>query len=65
MEESGLTDIQIGVEFGELLKDWIEDWSDDEDSVNRDWSGNGNNEGGNINVSGIINDFFLYHSATL
>lgn len=64
MEESGLTDIDIGAEFGVLLKDWIEDWSDDEDSVDGDWSENGN-EGEDISVSGIIMYYFLYHSATL
>ena len=53
MEDSGLTDIEIGVEFGELLKDWIEDWSDGEDSVHGEWPWNGN-KGEDINVSGII-----------
>nr|XP_045090201.1 nucleolar transcription factor 1-A-like [Aegilops tauschii subsp. strangulata] len=30
------------MEFGELMKDWIEDWSDDENSDRGDSSENGN-----------------------
>ena len=41
------------MEFGELLKDWIDDWSDDENSDGGDRSENGN-EGDDVNVSGII-----------
>lgn len=41
------------MEFGELLKHWIDDWSDDENADRADWSKNGN-EGGDVNVSGII-----------
>ena len=30
MADEELTDIMVDMEFGELMKDWIEDWSDDE-----------------------------------
>ncbi|KAE8782514.1 Far1 [Hordeum vulgare] len=42
------------VEFGELLKHWIDDWSDDENSDRADWSKNGN-EGGDVNMD-VDND---------
>ena len=29
MEDEELTDIMVDMEFGELMKDWIEDWSDE------------------------------------
>lgn len=66
MEDSGLTDsgVEIGTEFGDLLKDWIEDWSDDGDSINGDWSENVN-EGGDVNVSGIVLLYFMYCSLAL
>ena len=48
-----LTDIMVDMEFGELMKDWIEDWSDDENSDRGDRSKNGN-EWDDLNVSGIV-----------
>ena len=30
MADDGLSYIMVDMEFGELMKDWIEDWSDDE-----------------------------------
>jgi hypothetical protein len=54
MVDNGLSDIELGdIEFGDLLKDYIEDWSDDEDSVPGDLAENGN-EGEATNVSGFI-----------
>ena len=50
MADEELTDIMVDMEFGELMKDWIEDWSDDENS---DRSENGN-EWDDLNVSGIV-----------
>ncbi|XP_044974252.1 uncharacterized protein LOC123442296 [Hordeum vulgare subsp. vulgare] len=40
--DSELTDIMVDMELGELLKDWIHDWSDDENSDHGDWAENGN-----------------------
>ena len=48
-----LTDMMVDMEFGELMKDWIEDWSDDENSDRGDRSENGNVLE-DLNVSGII-----------
>ncbi|XP_073360655.1 protein FAR1-RELATED SEQUENCE 5-like [Aegilops tauschii subsp. strangulata] len=42
MADEELTDIMVDMEFGELMKDWIEDWSDDENSDREDRSENGN-----------------------
>ena len=53
MADEELTDMMVDMEFGELVKDWIEDWSDDKNSDLGDQSDNGNeweyfNEIGNI-----------------
>ena len=53
MADKELTDIMVDMEFGELMKDWIEDWSDDENSDREDRSENGN-EWDDLNVSGIV-----------
>ena len=53
MADEELTDIMVDMEFGELMKDWIEDWSDDENSDRGDSSENGNVLE-DLNVSGII-----------
>ena len=53
MADEELTDIMVDMEFGELMKDWIEDWSDDENSDRGDRSENGNVLE-DLNVSGII-----------
>ena len=53
MADNELTDIMVDMEFGELMKDWIEDWSDDENSDRGDWSENGD-EWEDLIVSGII-----------
>ena len=53
MADDELTDIMFDMEFGELTKGWIEDWSDDENSDCEDWSENGD-EWEDLNVSGII-----------
>ena len=37
MADDELTGIMVDMEFGELMKDWIEDWSDDENSDRGDW----------------------------
>nr|XP_040248462.1 protein FAR1-RELATED SEQUENCE 5-like [Aegilops tauschii subsp. strangulata] len=42
MADDELTNIMVDMEFGELIKDWIEDWSDDENSDRGNWSENGN-----------------------
>ncbi|XP_073356524.1 protein FAR1-RELATED SEQUENCE 5-like isoform X3 [Aegilops tauschii subsp. strangulata] len=42
MADDELTDMMYDMEFGELMKDWIEDWSDDENSDRGDRSENGN-----------------------
>ncbi|XP_040256707.1 protein FAR1-RELATED SEQUENCE 5-like [Aegilops tauschii subsp. strangulata] len=42
MADEELTDIMVDMEFGELMKNWIEDWSDDENSDCEDRSENGN-----------------------
>nr|XP_020182161.1 protein FAR1-RELATED SEQUENCE 5-like [Aegilops tauschii subsp. strangulata] len=42
MADEELTDIMVDMEFGELMKDCIEDWSDDENSDREDRSENGN-----------------------
>ena len=44
--------MMVDMEIGELMKDWIEDWLDDENSDHGDWSENGN-EREDFNVSGI------------
>ena len=53
MADDELTDMMYDMEFGELMKDWIEDWSDDEN-----WDCGDRSENGNVledlNVSGII-----------
>ena len=43
----------VDMDFGELIKDQIEDWSDDENLDREDRSENGN-EWEDFNVSGII-----------
>ena len=53
MAEEELTDIMVDMEYGELMKDWIEYWSDDENSDCEDRSENGN-EWDDLNVSGIV-----------
>ena len=53
MADEELTDIMVDMEFGELMKDWIEDSSDDENPDLEDRSENGN-EWDDLNVSGII-----------
>jgi hypothetical protein len=54
MVDNGLSNIELGdIEFGDLLKDYIEDWSDDEDSAPEDLAENGN-EGKATNVSGFV-----------
>ena len=53
MADEELTDMMVYMEFGELMKDWIEDWSDDENSDRGDRSENGNVLE-DLNVSGII-----------
>ena len=53
MADEELIDIMVDMEFGELMKDWIEDWSDDENSDLGDQSENGN-EWEEFNVSGLI-----------
>ena len=53
MADEELTDMMVDMEFGELMKDWIEDWSDDENSDRGDRSENGN-EWDDLNVSGIV-----------
>ena len=53
MTDNELTDIMVDMKFGELLKDWIDDWSDGENSDRGDLSENGN-EWEDLNVSGII-----------
>ena len=53
MAEDELTDIMVDMEYGELMKDWIEDLSDDENSDREDLSENGN-EWDDLNVSGIV-----------
>ena len=52
MADEELTDMMVDMEFGELMKDWIEDWSDDENSDREDRSENGN-KWDDLNVSGI------------
>ena len=52
MADEELTDIMVDMEFGELMKDWIEDWSDDENSDLGNQSKNGN-QWEDLNVSGI------------
>nr|XP_040246042.1 protein FAR1-RELATED SEQUENCE 5-like [Aegilops tauschii subsp. strangulata] len=42
MADEELTDIMVDMEFGELVKDWIEDWLDDENSDREDRLENGN-----------------------
>ena len=64
MEDSGLTNIEVELQFGELLKDFIEDWSDDEDSVYGDSSENVN-QGEDIDVSAFMMVYLLHSSATL
>ena len=58
MENSGLSDIEVELQFGELLKEFIEDWSDDEDSVYRDSSENVN-QGEDINVSAFYDGLLV------
>ena len=53
MAESGSIDIDLDLQFGELLKDWIDDWSDEENSEHGDWPKNAN-KGEDVNVSVII-----------
>ena len=53
MADEELTDMMVDMEFGELMKDWIEDWSHDENSDLGDQSENGN-EWDDLNVSGIV-----------
>ena len=53
MADHELTGMMYDMEFGELMKDWIEDWSDDENSNREDRSENGN-EWDDLNVSGIV-----------
>jgi hypothetical protein len=58
MENSGLSDIEVELQFGELLKDFIEDWSEDEDSVYGDSAGNVN-QGEDINVSAFYDGLLV------
>ena len=58
MADEELTDIMVDMEFGELMKDWIEYWSDDENSDCEDRSENGN-EWDDLNVSGIVMLYFF------
>ena len=58
MEDSGLTDIEVELQFGELLKDFIEDWSEDEDSVYGD-SAENVNQGEDINVSAFYDGLLV------
>ena len=53
MADDELTDMMYDMEFGELMKDWIEDLSDDENSDREDQSENGN-AWNDLNVSGIV-----------
>ena len=53
MADEELTDMMVDMEFGELMKDWIEDWSDDENSDLGDKLENGN-KWEDFNRSGII-----------
>ena len=53
MADDELTDMIYDMEFGELMKDQIEDWSDDENSDREGRSENGN-EWDDLNVSGIV-----------
>uniref|UniRef100_A0A8R7JWU0 Beta-carotene isomerase D27-like C-terminal domain-containing protein n=1 Tax=Triticum urartu TaxID=4572 RepID=A0A8R7JWU0_TRIUA len=55
MVDEELTDIMVDMEFGELMKDWIEDWSDDENSDREDRSENGN-EWDDLNIDELDND---------
>ncbi|XP_037462060.1 protein FAR1-RELATED SEQUENCE 11-like [Triticum dicoccoides] len=55
MADEELTDIMIDMEFGELMKDWIEDWSDDENSDREDRSENGN-EWDDLNIDELDDD---------
>ncbi|XP_020156787.1 protein FAR1-RELATED SEQUENCE 5-like [Aegilops tauschii subsp. strangulata] len=50
MAESGSIYIELDLEFGELLKDWIDDWLDEENSEHGDWPENAN-EGEDVNVT--------------
>ena len=45
--------MMVDMEFGELMKDQIEEWSDDENLDHEDRSENGN-EWDDLNVSGIV-----------
>ena len=53
MADEELTDMMVDMEFRELMEDWIEEWSDDENSDLGDQLENGN-EWEDFNVSGII-----------
>ncbi|XP_073367556.1 protein FAR1-RELATED SEQUENCE 5-like [Aegilops tauschii subsp. strangulata] len=55
MADEELTDIMVDMEFGELMKDWIEDWSDDENSDREDRSENGN-EWDDLNIDELDDD---------
>nr|ACK44495.1 Far1 [Triticum aestivum] len=55
MADEELTDIMVDMEFGELMKDWIEDWSDDENSDREDRSENGN-EWDDLNIDEFDDD---------
>ncbi|XP_073362439.1 protein FAR1-RELATED SEQUENCE 11-like [Aegilops tauschii subsp. strangulata] len=55
MADEELTDIMVDMEFGELMKDWIEDWSDDENSDHEDRSENGN-EWDDLNIDELDDD---------
>ncbi|KAM3253726.1 hypothetical protein ACQJBY_047677 [Aegilops geniculata] len=55
MADEELTDIMVDMEFGELMKDWIEDWSDDENSDREDRSENGN-EWDDLNMDELDDD---------
>ena len=53
MADEEWTDIMVDMEFGELMKEWIEDWSDDENSDHEDrWENR--DEWDDLNVSGIV-----------
>ncbi|XP_037409313.1 uncharacterized protein LOC119271684 [Triticum dicoccoides] len=55
MADEELTDIMVDMEFGELMKDWIEDWSDDENLDREDRSENGN-EWDDLNIDELDDD---------
>ena len=58
MADNELTDMMYDMEFGELMKDRIEDWSNDENSNRGDWSENGD-EWEDLDESGIILLYFF------